>query len=147
MEYDTDGFGQQKYSICPNCRSALVHKNGKFGGFYGCIRFPKCKFTCQEDQYVPPGESAVQPRLWVLVHTQCDYPNIITRPRVFSHKARAKAALKSEVAAYAKLHEYNTALDMKIAEDGCSAESDDGLLHWSLHECWVNTDTLQEETQ
>ena len=144
MAYDFDGFGQQKFSSCPLCRAQLVRKKGPYGWFYGCSRYPRCKFTCHEDQYAPFGsEEAPQAKLWALVHTQCDYPKIVTRPRVFSHKAKAKAALKREVADYARLHEYRPA-DVRIADDGCSAESDDGMLHWSLHECWLNTEDVQE---
>ena len=31
--------------ICPTCGSALSLKRGKYGDFYGCSSFPKCKFT------------------------------------------------------------------------------------------------------
>lgn len=30
---------------CPTCDSALTLKNGRFGKFYGCSSFPKCRFT------------------------------------------------------------------------------------------------------
>lgn len=30
---------------CPKCNSHLVLRNGKFGEFYGCFRYPKCKYT------------------------------------------------------------------------------------------------------
>lgn len=30
---------------CPCCHSNLILKNGKFGSFYGCSNYPKCKFT------------------------------------------------------------------------------------------------------
>ena len=33
--------------ICPQCRSALVERNGRFGRFLGCSNYPKCKFTSQ----------------------------------------------------------------------------------------------------
>ena len=35
--------------ICPQCRSALVERNGRFGRFLGCSNYPKCKFTIQLD--------------------------------------------------------------------------------------------------
>jgi len=28
---------------CPKCGKETVLRNGKFGEFYGCINFPKCK--------------------------------------------------------------------------------------------------------
>lgn len=31
--------------ICPQCKSALVERNGKYGRFLGCSNYPKCKFT------------------------------------------------------------------------------------------------------
>lgn len=31
--------------ICPYCRSALKIRNGKYGTFLGCSRYPKCKYT------------------------------------------------------------------------------------------------------
>ena len=31
--------------ICPQCGGQLVLRQGKYGSFYGCSNFPKCKFT------------------------------------------------------------------------------------------------------
>jgi len=31
--------------ICPKCGAPLLIRFGKFGKFYGCSRFPKCKYT------------------------------------------------------------------------------------------------------
>ena len=33
--------------ICPQCGGRLVQRNGKYGSFYGCSNYPKCKFTTQ----------------------------------------------------------------------------------------------------
>ena len=30
--------------ICPRCGGALVHRNGKYGDFFGCENYPKCTF-------------------------------------------------------------------------------------------------------
>lgn len=30
---------------CPYCKTDLVLRNGKFGEFYGCVNYPKCKYT------------------------------------------------------------------------------------------------------
>ena len=30
---------------CPECGSPVSLKEGKYGLFYGCSKFPKCKFT------------------------------------------------------------------------------------------------------
>lgn len=31
--------------VCPDCGGKLVFRKGKFGTFYGCSNYPKCKFT------------------------------------------------------------------------------------------------------
>ncbi|MBR5533000.1 MAG: NERD domain-containing protein [Bacteroidales bacterium] len=31
--------------ICPNCGAELVERQGRYGSFTGCSRYPKCKFT------------------------------------------------------------------------------------------------------
>lgn len=31
--------------ICPKCGSQLVVRNGKYGKFIGCSKYPKCKYT------------------------------------------------------------------------------------------------------
>lgn len=31
--------------ICPQCGGSLVIRNGRYGSFYGCSNYPKCKFT------------------------------------------------------------------------------------------------------
>lgn len=36
---------QKSQQICPSCGSALSLKRGKYGDFFGCSSFPKCKFT------------------------------------------------------------------------------------------------------
>lgn len=33
-----------KNNICPRCGGSLIEKNGKYGIFYGCEKYPKCKF-------------------------------------------------------------------------------------------------------
>ncbi len=40
---------RKKYSvkngICPICGATIVRRTGKYGSFYGCNNYPKCKFT------------------------------------------------------------------------------------------------------
>ena len=31
--------------ICPRCGGTLQLRTGKYGNFYGCSNYPKCKFT------------------------------------------------------------------------------------------------------
>ena len=33
--------------ICPQCGGTLVMRNGRYGSFYGCSNYPRCKFTTQ----------------------------------------------------------------------------------------------------
>lgn len=40
---DLEGMRQQKK--CPYCKTDLVLRNGKYGEFYGCPNYPKCKYT------------------------------------------------------------------------------------------------------
>lgn len=44
-KYDTDR--KIASGICPKCGGSLVRRHGKFGYFYGCSNYPKCKFTAQ----------------------------------------------------------------------------------------------------
>lgn len=32
-------------NVCPRCNAPLVLRKGKYGDFYGCSNYPKCKFT------------------------------------------------------------------------------------------------------
>lgn len=36
---------QIEAGICPNCGAELVRRNGRYGPFIGCSRYPLCKFT------------------------------------------------------------------------------------------------------
>ena len=31
--------------ICPSCGGKLVKREGKYGEFFGCSNYPKCRFT------------------------------------------------------------------------------------------------------
>jgi len=35
----------RKNNVCPICNATLVLRNGKYGKFYGCSNYPKCKYT------------------------------------------------------------------------------------------------------
>ena len=37
-----------KQKICPYCKIDLVLRNGKYGEFYGCGNYPKCRYTLKE---------------------------------------------------------------------------------------------------
>lgn len=34
--------------VCPYCKTELVLRHGKFGDFYGCTNYPKCKYTLKK---------------------------------------------------------------------------------------------------
>lgn len=36
---------QIEAGICPNCGAELVRRNGRYGSFIGCSRYPQCKFA------------------------------------------------------------------------------------------------------
>ncbi len=40
-------------SKCPRCGAALILRNGKYGMFWGCSKFPACRFTA-DIQYDHP---------------------------------------------------------------------------------------------
>jgi 5-methylcytosine-specific restriction endonuclease McrA len=40
-------FAEDKDELCPLCAGRLVLRKGKFGQFYGCSGYPKCKYTKQ----------------------------------------------------------------------------------------------------
>ena len=38
----------KKQKICPYCKTELILRQGKFGDFYGCSNYPKCKYTLKK---------------------------------------------------------------------------------------------------
>ena len=36
--------------ICPYCKTALVLRKGKYGEFYGCSNYPKCRYTMKKSE-------------------------------------------------------------------------------------------------
>ena len=43
--------------FCPQCKSAMVKRQGKNGIFWGCSNYPSCKFTCEDKDGKPIFES------------------------------------------------------------------------------------------
>ena len=33
------------HGICPNCKGKLILRNGRYGEFFGCSNYPKCKYV------------------------------------------------------------------------------------------------------
>lgn len=40
----------KKQKICPYCKTELVLRKGKYGEFYGCSNYPKCRYTLKTDK-------------------------------------------------------------------------------------------------
>ena len=38
-------LAEVKIEICPRCGGELVQRNGRFGAFWGCGKYPSCRFT------------------------------------------------------------------------------------------------------
>lgn len=36
---------QNRVMRCPKCNAAMIKRTGKYGDFYGCLNYPKCKYT------------------------------------------------------------------------------------------------------
>ena len=46
MGGDASGGGDSApEESCPNCGGVLVKRKGKFGAFWGCSSFPRCRYT------------------------------------------------------------------------------------------------------
>ncbi|MEN9613712.1 MAG: hypothetical protein RLZZ347_19 [Candidatus Parcubacteria bacterium] len=41
----TPAIAGEASTLCPQCSSAMILRNGKRGQFYGCSRFPRCRGT------------------------------------------------------------------------------------------------------
>ena len=42
--------------ICPRCGGELIYRKGRYGHFWGCNNYPRCRFTLNCDQYAPPND-------------------------------------------------------------------------------------------
>jgi hypothetical protein len=43
--YNRELEKMKEEKICPYCKTELVLRKGKYGSFYGCKNYPKCKYT------------------------------------------------------------------------------------------------------
>ena len=41
---------EQLSNVCPRCSGELVERKGKYGVFWGCSNYPKCRYTKQKDE-------------------------------------------------------------------------------------------------
>ena len=56
-----DGIRERKaiimQGICPRCGGTLVHRQGKYGAFWGCCNYPECHYTLNEQTLMKGGAS------------------------------------------------------------------------------------------
>lgn len=43
-EMDNEEYFNKDVEKCPRCGGSLIEKSGKYGKFFGCSNFPKCRF-------------------------------------------------------------------------------------------------------
>lgn len=43
------GIMEEADDKCPECGGEMRRKSGKYGSFWGCSNYPKCRFTCSAD--------------------------------------------------------------------------------------------------
>ena len=151
--YDNDTPDDHKLSgarvkggICPGCRSPLVLRHGKYGEFYGCMQFPKCKFTCSVEEF-RAGLEAVQQTFWAVVCVESDYPKTSIRTRLFARRQTALEAMRKEADGYARMQGYSESdLSEKEEPDGSvGIATEDGKFTWKLSNPSVNDDGEPEE--
>ena len=41
------GWEKEFNGICPRCNDPLVLRNGRYGKFYGCSNYPRCRYTAK----------------------------------------------------------------------------------------------------
>ena len=44
-EYRTSSADMRTQKMCPYCKTDLILRNGRYGQFYGCPNYPRCKYT------------------------------------------------------------------------------------------------------
>ena len=45
IAYKEELAERKKQQLCPYCKTPLVLRQGRYGAFYGCVHYPKCKYT------------------------------------------------------------------------------------------------------
>lgn len=45
ISYKTQLDELKQKKLCPYCKTELVARNGKYGAFFGCPNYPKCRYT------------------------------------------------------------------------------------------------------
>lgn len=41
----TETSDNRNEPLCPRCNAKLVRRNSKYGAFWGCSNYPKCRYT------------------------------------------------------------------------------------------------------
>lgn len=50
-EWDVETESDEEAPYCPDCGRSMVHREGKYGTFYGCPAFPRCRGTMSEKEW------------------------------------------------------------------------------------------------
>ncbi|MBN2447122.1 MAG: topoisomerase DNA-binding C4 zinc finger domain-containing protein, partial [Phycisphaerae bacterium] len=69
---------------CPECGSTMELKRGRFGPFFSCSNFPKCKFNCnlrgeakKEAEEIIPAPQRPKPIMTDIPCTECGQPMLV----------------------------------------------------------------------
>jgi len=87
---ETATIREVKIITCPHCSSDMVLKHGRFGWYYGCLKYPKCKSSISADRYGEPRGKPINDtelkKLRVETHNYLDLiwkNGIMSRTRVY----------------------------------------------------------------
>jgi len=50
QEYKAAQKEMEKEKICPYCKIPLVERKGKYGAFYGCANYPRCRYILKKTE-------------------------------------------------------------------------------------------------
>lgn len=50
IAYKTEQEQKEQKRLCPYCKLELILRSGKYGKFYGCPNYPKCKYTLKAEE-------------------------------------------------------------------------------------------------
>ncbi|MDH3744854.1 MAG: type I DNA topoisomerase [Acidobacteriota bacterium] len=65
--------------VCPDCKSPLVMRFGRYGSFLGCTKYPECKYTRDVEQ--DADEKAAEDAKEVEPCEKCGQPMVLKRSR------------------------------------------------------------------
>jgi DNA topoisomerase-3 len=60
-EADTPSEPDEQAIHCPKCRAPMIQRDGKFGAFFACSRYPRCKGTRPLEDSQPEDGTSQKP--------------------------------------------------------------------------------------